>query len=89
MNYFSSIHVNLFLGMKEPRAIHTNHGSRIHCVLGYDDSYLLLLNYDDGDKQWQEHYYSGIPAGLERQLQNCRQLLVQRFWIKISDNRLH
>ena len=63
----------LFVRMTEPRAIHTNHGSRIQCVLGKDDSYLLILNYDDGDKQWQEHFHSGVPAGLSNQLAKRKQ----------------
>lgn len=55
-----------------PAPIEGTIGSRIRIVLGdTGDEWLLLLNEDDGDRQWQTHCWSSIPNKLAAQLNNC------------------
>ena len=52
-----------------PRAVAGPEGSRISLQLGKSgDEYLLLLNEDDGDDEWQTRSSSSIPDGLVAQL---------------------
>lgn len=58
--------------MSPPRAIAGNVGNRIRVIFGETGSeWLLLLDEDDGDMQWQSHYWKGIPRKLATQLNNC------------------
>lgn len=58
--------------MAPPRQIQGTIGSRIRVVLGDDgDSWLLLLNNDDGNAKWQSKLWKSIPDGLARQINNC------------------
>lgn len=55
-----------------PRRITGSIGSRIRLVLGSDgDEWLLLLNHDNGDAEWQEKDWKNIPEPLVKQLNNC------------------
>ena len=58
-----------------PKAIDHSIGNRIRVVLGATgESYLLILNEDDGDRTWQSVYWSGgdWSDGLKTQINNCR-----------------
>ncbi|CAJ1928648.1 unnamed protein product [Cylindrotheca closterium] len=58
--------------MEPPRPIKGTPGSRIRVVLGEDGkSWLLLLDNDDGDMQWQSKAWASIPYGLASQINNC------------------
>ena len=55
-----------------PRGIRGCVGSRIRVILGETgNDYLLLLNHDDGDSEWQDKKWRGIPNALARQINNC------------------
>ena len=46
-------------------------GKRIRLIFGENgDSYLLILDEDNGDQQWQTQYWSNIPYGLAKQINN-------------------
>ena len=55
-----------------PRSIEGNIGSRIRVIFGAtSDNWLLLLNNDDGNRIWQDQYWSNIPDKLNKQINNC------------------
>jgi hypothetical protein len=55
-----------------PRRITGSIGSRLRLVLGNDgDEWLLLLNHDNGDREWQEKDWKSIPEPLAKQLNKC------------------
>jgi len=55
-----------------PRPITGTVGSRVRLIFGDDgDEWLLLLDEDDGDTEWQSHYWSSIPNAVAKQLNNC------------------
>jgi len=55
-----------------PRPIEGSVGSRIRLIFGDTGSdWLLLLNEDDGDTEWQTHDFSSIPYKVENQINNC------------------
>lgn len=55
-----------------PRAIEGSVGSRIRVILGETGSeYLVLLNEDDGDREWQTTAWKGIPNALAKQINSC------------------
>ena len=57
--------------MSRPRPISGTPGRRIRLILGEDgSSHLLVLDNDDGDRQWQDTYWENIPSGLGRQINN-------------------
>ena len=52
-------------GKVEPQKIQGIDGGRIKLIFGEDgDSYLLILDEDDGDRQWQSQYWKNIPPRL-------------------------
>jgi Zinc finger, C3HC4 type (RING finger) len=60
----------------EPRPIQGTPGSRIRVILGTTGKdYLLLLNEDDGNTEWQKIDWkgcgSGFPNGVTKQINNC------------------
>ena len=55
-----------------PRPISGSIGSRIRVVLGNEgDDWLLVMNYDDGNRKWQETDWKGIPKAVSKQINNC------------------
>eukprot|EP01043_Picozoa_sp_COSAG02_P011715 COSAG02_NODE_437_length_22340_cov_46.269952_6_plen_486_part_00 len=62
--------------MERPRPITGSDGSRVVSVeLGGADAYgrvqwLLVLNHDDGTRQWQEHHWEQIPPAMATQMNN-------------------
>jgi len=55
-----------------PRPIEGSVGSRIRLIFGDTGSeWLLLLNEDDGNTEWQTHDFSSIPYKVENQINNC------------------
>lgn len=58
--------------MTPPRPITGTVGSRIRVILGKDgNSWLLLLNHDDGNQEWQSGSWTSIPNGLAKQINSC------------------
>jgi len=57
----------------KPRAIFGTPGSHIRVILGETGSdYLLILNEDDGNKEWQTvDWHGNIPCALATQINNC------------------
>jgi hypothetical protein len=55
----------------EPRIVAGPEGARVLIHLGGDGSYLLLLEWDDGDRKYQTFHFSGLPAPLASQLNKC------------------
>jgi hypothetical protein len=61
---------------RPPRAIAGSAGSRIKVLLGSEGSdYLLLMDEDDGDSEWQTQDWTtdegGLPNGLAKQINAC------------------
>jgi len=55
-----------------PRPIAGSVGSRIRLIFGATASnWLLLLNEDDGNKEWQTVHMSYMPNDVETQMDNC------------------
>jgi len=55
-----------------PRPITGSIGSRVRLVFGKNGAeWLLLLNYDNGDTQWQAKNWSSIPHTVAKQINNC------------------
>ena len=55
-----------------PRPITGSIGSRVRVILGKDgEKWLLLLNHDNGDLEWQVKDWENIPQPLSRQINNC------------------
>lgn len=56
-----------------PRPIIGGIGSRIRVVLGKDgNSWLLLLENDDGNQKWQSKDWHSIPSGLAKKISRCQ-----------------
>ena len=56
-----------------PRPISGSIGSRIRVVLGNEgDEWLLIMNYDDGNRKWQQFLSRGIPKAVSKQINNCK-----------------
>ena len=70
--------------MNPPRSIKGTPGSRIRVILGDSGKdWYLILNHDDGDRQWQEVDWSGrLPLKVRTQSNNCAQ---KDRWIKEVD----
>jgi len=55
-----------------PRPIEGSVGSHIRLIFGDTSSeWLLLLNKDDGNTEWQTRDFSSIPYKVENQINNC------------------
>ena len=55
-----------------PRKINGSIGSRIRVIFGETGKdWLLILDKDDGDRQWQESCWKGPGNDLEKQVNNC------------------
>ena len=55
---------------KCPPQILGSEGQRIKLIFGSSgNSYLLILDEDDGDQRWQNYYCNNIPAALANQLE--------------------
>jgi len=54
------------------RRIKGSAGSRIRLILGdTGDEWLLVLNEDDGDKEWQTVHMNCVPEDVATQMDNC------------------
>jgi hypothetical protein len=55
-----------------PRAVSRSEGHLVKVQLGFHaDSYLLILDHDDGNTQWQTQQWEDIPSEVSKQLDNC------------------
>lgn len=56
-----------------PRSISNSDGARVKLLLGATGKdYILLLDEDDGKREWQTHDSSGdVCVKVRRQIKNC------------------
>lgn len=73
--------------MSRPRAIDGTTGSRIRVILGENGSeWLLLLDNDDGNVEWQSHHFKRIPDALSKQIGVCSEKGRQIEYIDFDPN---